>query len=145
MDIKEVDQIIGQGGEAPGSTQGVNNGQGGKLSGIEYMEYEHELILEVGTIADHISVASDDIRTVRIGSDIEPMKIGHAEYGDFENGVSEIHDYYLIVQRGLPILIDAIEGGQNYGGEYQKNGGWKEFKAYALKEMPIDAIDLKRY
>ena len=33
MDIKEVDQIIGQGGEAPGSTQ-AESGQGGKLSGI---------------------------------------------------------------------------------------------------------------
>ena len=110
---------------------------------VEYMEYPHELVLEIGSIADHTSMASDDVRTVRIGSDIKPVKIGHAEYGDFENGTSEIHDYYLIVQKGMPILIDAIEGGQNYGCEYQKNGGWKSYKAYTLKELPTDAIDLE--
>ena len=108
---------------------------------VELMEYEHELVIEVGSIADHTSMAQDDLRTVRIGSDIVPVKIGHAEYGDFENGTSEIHDYFLIVQKGVPILIDYIEGGYNYGCEYQKNGGWKEFKAYALKEMPVEAID----
>ncbi len=120
-------------GAAPGQSDAAQ---------VEILEYPYLLTLEVGDIADHISVARDDIHDVHVGSEIQPAHIGHEEVGDFQNGVSYIRDYYVVVQHGRPILVVHEEGGYNYGAEYQRNGGWKEVRFHSLAEVEASALDL---
>ena len=112
-----------------------------KKEDIDMLAYEYVLSLEVGVIADHTSLARDDIHIVHIGSEIEPAHIGRSKEGDFDNGQSTISDFYVVVQHGVPLLVVHREFGANYGAEYQKNGGGKDIAVYKMPKIPVSNLD----
>lgn len=102
---------------------------------------EHTLVAHDGNHADSSSDSNESPNKVYIGSDIPPVRIGKKEEGDFENGVGFLREWWIIVQDGIPMLVDMCFESYNYGCQYMKNGGREYYKVYELAKVKNLVID----
>jgi len=95
---------------------------------------KYSLPLEVGARYNGWSFDSQ-VETVRLASEIEPVLLAK-ENNQYPEDDKE---FYLIVQEGLPILIEYRVG--NWEPNSNKSG-WisLKYKAYSLEGIPLESL-----
>jgi len=94
----------------------------------------HQLEVWEGTdFSGDSSVAGDERERILIGSEIKPIKIGEYKEQYTGNGIFSEKQWFLIIQKGKPMLIEQVITYHTYGYNIQEEE-WT-WEAYELPKV----------